>query len=125
MPLLSKFRPVSGPSVLFHWYICQFSCEYHTVFIVALKLGHDTASFMYLWLLFVSMLKYVILFLWTVFFNVCEEYYVLHLILCPTLSLRAVFSRTFCLAVCASNPFFLISAPYSICQVNSSFPLPY
>lgn len=56
-------------------------------------------------------------------FSVCEVCVSSHCVI--VLSVRAVFSRPFCHAVCVARPFLLISAPYFIYQVNSILFLPY
>lgn len=69
---------------------------------------------------FVRLLKYVVSFFFVLCFQRTRK--MLHLtshLVFYFFKLRAMFSRSFCLTMCTSNPFLLISAPYSNCWVNS------
>lgn len=88
----------------------------HCLHYFASLLCHDIVSFIYLW----NLLKCVISFLCTVF-SAYRKNTISHISFCFLLFLtKSLFSRSFCLTMCTSNPFLLISAPYSNYQVNSN-----
>lgn len=91
----------------------------HCLHYFVLKLGHDIVSFIYLWILFVEMCDFIF------FCTVCFQYigkilYLTSHSISYFFKRRAMFSRSFCLTICTSNPFLLISALYSNYWVNSN-----